>query len=203
MILSVVFLAASFLMFFQLIQPAYSDVQTLKGKELSTKSALEKEQQAIEQAKTLIAQYQSESQAQNNLALAMPAGPNVAGALAQLYGIAQNNGIAINAMSVSAPAIQLAQGAQQKSGTASGGGQIIKPRGTVSIQVSALGSYENLKSFIAQIETNLRVFDLTSFSIQAPSGGVAVVDSGGKGAPAANPDLFGYNITVVTYYQLP
>lgn len=200
MILSVAFLAGSLLMFFELIQPAYSNVQALKGKELSMQDSLEKEKTIIEQAKQLIAQYQSESQAQDNLALAMPSGPNVAAALAELYGIAQNNGTVISGMSVSLPTIQLSQG-NRAAGSSLTASQVIKPRGTISIQVTALGGYENMKNFLAQLETNIRIFDLTGFSIQPPSG-VSTVGANGKAVPQ-NPDLFGYTFAVATYYQLP
>lgn len=204
MLLALLFLVAAFLIFFDLIQPTYGDLQTKKGKQLSSENFLRDEQHVIDQAKKLIAQYQTESQAQDNLALAMPSGPSVANALAQVYGIAQNNNLTVQSIALSPPMIQLQNQSQgQASAGARGaptsfsGSQIIKPMGTLSLQVTALGSYESFKNFASQLEANIRLFDLTGLSLQ-PVGAVAT----GKGSSAAS-NFFTYNITVVTYYQLP
>ncbi len=200
MLLALFFLVAAFLILFELIQPTYGDLQTKKGMQLSDQSFLTNEQQVVNQAKTLISQYESESQAQNNLGLAMPTGPNVASALAQVYGVATNNGVTISAISLGPPTISLQSQAQ----AAGAGGsltpnQILKPMGTFSIQLTATGSYESMKNFLAQLETNLRIFDLTSLSLQ----GAATPSTNGKGAAAATPDLFTYSFSIGTYYQLP
>lgn len=200
MVLALIFLVAAFLVFFDMVQPAYGDLQTLKGKQLSMENFLQNEQTEVNQAKQLISQYQGESQAQQNLALAMPSGPSVAGALAQIYGIAQNNNIALQNIGFSPPTVRLqAQPAAQTGGASAQAtlGQIVKPMGSITIQTTGAGSYENLKSFLSQLETNIRVFDVTSLSLQP-----VVVVATGKGA-AASQDLFTYNFTVATYYQLP
>ncbi len=210
MILSLVFLVAALLVFFDLIEPAYGNVQSLKGKQLSLQNFVDQESKIIDQAKKVLADYENASQAQDNLALAMPAGPNVAMAVAQIYGIAQNNGVVVSGISVSPPVVQITQGSTQPAGSSAGtgansgalGAQIVKPRGSVSIQISATGSYESLKAFLAQLETNIRIFDLTGISIQPVAGGSAPATAGGKAA-LANPDLFNYTVAVTTYYQLP
>ena len=201
LILSVVFLAAALLIYFDLVQSAYGNVQTLKGSQISTQTFLNQEKGLITQAKALIAQYQSESQSQNNLALAMPTGPNVAGALAQVYGIAQANGVAVTGMNVSSPNVQVARA--PAAGSPLTASQIIKPKGSLTIQITANGTYEALKSFLTGLETNIRIFDLTAFSIQ-PAAGITVSTSTlGRNAPPGSVDLFGYTIGVQTYYQLP
>jgi len=195
MIFALALLVGSLVVFFDMIQPAYSDLQTKKGTELSNQNFLVTEQQTVDQAKGLLTQFQTEGQAQDNLALAMPSGPNVAGALAQLYGIAQNNGITVQSVNVSPTTIQVqSQAAKAAAGTAN----IVKPLGTISFQISATGSYGSLKIFLSQIETNIRIFDLTTLNIQP----IANAPVTAKGVPISS-DLFTYGITVVTYYQLP
>ena len=200
MLLALFFLVAAFLILFDLIQPTYGDLQTKKGTQLSEQTFLTNEQQVVNQAKNLISQYESESQAQNNLVLAMPSGPNVASALAQIYGIATNNGVTVSNISLGPPTVSL-QSQAQAAGTqgALTPGQILKPMGMFSIQLTAVGSYESLKNFLAQLETNIRVFDLTGFSLQ----GAAAPAPSGKAAAAATSDLFSYNFSINTYYQLP
>lgn len=196
MILALALLIASLLAFFDLIQPTYADLQTKKGTELASKNFLATEQRTVDQAKDLLAQFQTESQAQDNLSLAMPSGPNVAGALAQLYGIAQNNSVAIQSVNVSPTNLQLQS--QAAKAVAQGAVNVVKPLGTISFQVTAAGNYGSIKNFLSQIEANIRIFDVTVLSIQ-PSGNAPVTAKG----ISATPDLFTYNITVVTYYQLP
>ena len=179
MILSLVFLVAAFIIFFQLIEPTYGDLETLKGQELESRNLLANEQNVVGAVKKLLGQYESEGDAANGLALAMPSGPNVASAVAQIYGIATNSSIAIQSMTLSTPSVLL----RSQSGDAA---QVVRPAGTFSIQISSTGSYEDLKNFLSQLETNIRIFDVTGFSLQ----------------PAAKGDLFNYTFTVATYYQM-
>lgn len=200
MILALVLLAAAFLVFFNMVEPAYNDVEHEKGVAASTAALLETEQQIVSQAQSLLSQYSSNSAAENNLALAMPSGPNLSSALAQIYGIAQNNGITIQSMNFTAPSVQ-AQTQQAATGNSASPFSIqklIKPVGTFSIQLIAAGSYENMKNFLAQLETNIRIFDLALLSFQ----GSLPPLTAARNAPAPV-DSFSYNMTLTTYYQLP
>ena len=64
---------------------------------------------------------------------------------------------------------------------------LTRPLGKLGLQVSFGGSYDNLKSFLEKLESNVRIFDITSVSI-APSGKL-------------NQDLYKVDLKVVTYYQ--
>ena len=117
----------------------------------------------------------------------MPSGEDVAGALTQIEGIAENNGIVITSIAVSPPAVQVKTGATQST--------TMKPLGSFTFNVTASGSYESFKNFLSELETNIRIFDVKTISLQ-PSARAAVA---GKAAPS--PDMFTYAITVATYYQ--
>lgn len=197
MILALLLLVAAFIVFFDLIQPAYGDLQKKKGQQLNNQNLFDNERVVVDQAKKLLSQYESVSQTKNDLSLAMPSGPNVANALAQLFGIAQNNSIMITNVSVSPPAAAQRQGQQAKTNgtsTSLGVSQIIKPLGVLSFQIVGNGSYESFKSFLAQMETNIRVFDVTSLAVQA-----APTLPGVKGGVQ---NFFTYTLTIVTYYQI-
>lgn len=142
------------------------------------------------QVKKLISQSQSDQAAVSDLALAMPSGPDVAGAVAQVYGIAQNNGMTVTSIGISPPRATV-----RTAGNATS--TLLKAEGTIALTIAGSGSYEALKGFLSQLETNIRVFDVTSLSI-TPVAAPAVA-----GKPAATPDLFTYGISVTTYYQLP
>lgn len=194
MILSLAFLASAFIVYLDFIQPAYGELRTQKGVELGSRQFLENEKIVIGQAKKLISQFGEATQAGSHLALAMPSGPDVSGALAQIYGLAQNNNIQVKGVTISAPAIQLQQTARAGGASAA---PILKPMGMLSFQVSGVGSYDSLKAFLGQLESNVRLFDVTAFSLQP----TAQSSVGNK--LIGGPNMFTYNFTVNTYYQLP
>ncbi len=189
LVISAAFVVAALIVFFDLVQPIYGDLETLKGQQLSVEQNLANEKTVVSQIQGLLSQYESGGIPTSTLALALPSGPDVAGALAQVYGIAEASGIAIQSVNVSSPAARLQ--------TAAAAGAGLKPMGSFSLQVAASGSYEALKNFLTELETNIRIFDVTSLAIQ-PVGGA----TGAKGA-IPTPDSFTYNIAVNTYYQLP
>jgi Tfp pilus assembly protein PilO len=76
--------------------------------------------------------------------------------------------------------------------TTNASSSLIKPIGSISFAMTAIGSYEDFKNFLSEIETNARIFDVKNLSVQpAPQGGSAIKD------------LFTYNVTIVAYYQTP
>jgi Tfp pilus assembly protein PilO len=168
---------------FDLVQPEYANLETLKGQLAGEQMLFQTETQAVAQAQTLISQYQSQSQSSQTAALALPTGEDLAGALAQIYGLAANNGITIQTVSVSAPTLQ-----QQTASSTN----LVQPLGTLTFQIAAVGSYESLQNFLSGLATNVRIFDVKSISLN-PVGGTT-----GKSG-----DLFTYSITVASYYQLP
>jgi hypothetical protein len=195
-------LVAALLTYFELIVPAYGNLETVKGQEQSETTLYSNEKQIVSTAQSLLAAYQADASSSQSIALALPVGPDVAGALAQTYGIAANTGMTINGTAVVIQAVQAtvptAASVGSQIGNAAATGSIVKPTGTVSLQLNATGSYEALKAFLQGMETNIRLFDVSAISIQ-PVANFAVTT---KSQPA-NPDMFNYTITVVTYYQAP
>ena len=196
------FIVVAFIVFFDLLQPAYANLETAKSQELSQDNFISNEQQIVSQVKSLISSYASQSAGQQSVGMALPSGENLAGALAQIYGLAsadniavKNIGIAVQApqpQAATAPSSAVASSGGGQIAQAAAGGSIVKGVGIINLQITAEGSYEGFKSFLHGLETNIRIFDMKSFSIQQSS--LAF----GK---AVNPDNFIYNIGVATYYQ--
>jgi hypothetical protein len=126
--------------------------------------------------------------------MALPVGPDVSGALAQIYGIATNANVTIQGAEISTQAVQAVAAPATTVGAAAATGSIVKPTGTVSFQVTGSASYESFKSFLQELETNIRIFDVTAISLQPAA--IAATKT-----QTANMDMFNYTITVVTYYQ--
>ncbi len=188
MILSLAFVVASFVLFFDLVQPTYADLSELKGKQLSLVQDVSNEQELVSHVNGLIGQYANGSLPTSTVALAMPSGPDVADALAQIYGIATADSINIQSIAISAPHMSSSGGAAASQG--------LKPKGSFTLQVSASGSYESLKLFLSTLESNIRVFNVTQFSLEPVA---SAASAGGKGG--AN-DSFFYNLGIKTYYQV-
>jgi hypothetical protein len=193
-IIAALILAAALMVYFEFIIPAYTNLQLVKGQEESEATLYSNEQQVVSKVKSLLVTYQSDASSSQSVALALPVGPDVSGALAQIYGIATNANVTVEGTQISTQAVQAVAAPATTVTTAAAAGSIVKPTGTVSFQVTGSTSYESFKSFLQELETNIRVFDVTAISLQPAS--IAATKT-----QAANADMFNYTITVVTYYQ--
>jgi Tfp pilus assembly protein PilO len=187
-LIALAFVMAALVMFFDLVQPEYSNMMMSKENLAAGEALLQSENQSVSQAQKIIAEYQSQGALEGNVSLAVPTTEDIPGALAQLYGLAANNGISVQSISVSAPTIQ----PQTTMATTT---DIVKPIGTISFQVTAEGAYEGLENFVSGLETNVRIFDLKGVTI------VPAAVSAGKDGVATSEDYFNYTMTIDTYYQ--
>jgi|GEM_PF-561072 len=203
LILAALFLVVAFVVFFDLLQPAYGDLETEKSKQISNDTFIANEQQIVSQVQALISAYQKQSQGQQNIDLALPVGQNLAGAVAQIYGLASVNNIAVKNIGVGVqapqPQAQSSQaaapsGASGQIAQVAAGGSIVKGVGIITFQITAEGSYEGFKQFVRGLENNIRIFDMKSISIQQTPLTFGKI---------SNPDNFTYSLGVSTYFQNP
>lgn len=192
--LSFLFLLAAVVVFFDLVQPEYANEKSLQSQVIGEQSYLTDQTALVKQVQTTLNEYQNNVSSSADVALAMPSGEDVAGALAQIQGIAANTGITITNISATQPQVQIP--AAPSGGAAASSTALLKPIGNFSFNISASGSYEGFKNFIQQIETNIRIFNVQTVSLQ-PANLAAV--AGSKASPAR--DLFNYTVMVATYYQ--
>ena len=197
--MSLLLLVGAMIVYFDLLVPAYGDLQEKKGEAISEAALLDNEKQVVTQVQALVSAYQSQSQGQQSVNLALPVGPDVAGALTQIYGIAANDSFAIQNVNVSMEAPQIQTPADTDINAAATGGSILKPTGSVSYKITAAGTYESLKAFLKHVATNARLLDVTAVSVSP----VTNIVSTGKNSSNILQDYFNYSITVVSYYQTP
>jgi Tfp pilus assembly protein PilO len=196
-IIAALFIATALIVYFEMILPAYASLQSDKGQATSEQNLYNNEKQVVGQVQTLITNYQNEASTTAAVNMALPVGQDLSGALAQIYGIAANSGISLTSTGINVQNIQTtpaSTAATSITTVAKAGGSIVRPAGTVTFQVQGSGSYESFKNFLTELETNIRLFNVTGISIQPVVSQAARNQSG-------NPDLFNYTITVVTYYQ--
>jgi hypothetical protein len=211
MVFSLLFIIAAFVCFFDLVQPAYGTVQTLRGQLAGEVQSFNFEQAEVTQAQNLIDSHNQENQGTGSVGVAIPDGEDMAGAMAQAEGIAANNGVSITSIGVSAPGLarqsspSAGPGQEPSSTEASSGMSAVKPLGNFSLNIAGSASYENFKSFLDQVETNIRIFDLKTLSLNPAPAVIPVLT--GKNASGAvsssSRDMFDYQMTLQTYYQLP
>lgn len=188
MILGLLLLAAALLVYFEFILPAYDSMQSVKAERLGLESFLGGQKPVINRIKELISAYQGQDRLQQAVSLALPTEQDSAGALAQLYGLAQSSGLNFLSATISVTAVE--DIARTRGLATLAGTSVQKPVGTVTIQMRLGGAYEGLKSFLGRLETNIRIFDIKSLTVQP-------VSAAQKSAEYS----FTYDLEVATYYQ--
>ena len=190
MILGLVLLTAASLIYFEFIQPAYEDAQSLKAQILGLESFLATQKTAVEKVKDLIAAYKGQGGAQSAVSAVLPEREDAAGALAQISGLAEESGLALQAVSVvtSIPSSQPRNDALAPQATS-----LITPVSTLMFQIKLAGSYENFKTLLSLLETNMRIFDVSSLAIQLTA----------LGSGRFVQTVYLYDLSLATYYQGP
>jgi len=195
-------LAGALIVYFEFIIPSYGNLEMLKGQVESEQQLYGNEKQISTNVNSLLASYNSNSSTSQLVDMALPVGEDLSGALAQVYGLAQNSNVTVQSTGISVQAVQAATGGSTAPTAPPGGsglaaaastGSIIKPTGSISIQISGTGSYESIKSFLQGLESNIRIFDVTGMTLQPASGPDTKT--------GATQDLFTYSLTATTYYQ--
>jgi Tfp pilus assembly protein PilO len=187
--IALILVVAAFVVYFDFVRPAYSEIGVKQGEMASSENLLKNQKSAIDQVEGLIQSYGSRTDLQGVVSEALPPGPDVATALAQINGIAENNRLSPQSFSVSLVSTSGSSGQSASKSTSKSSATFIKPIGRMNFQVKLIGTYEDLKLFLRSIETNTRIMDVQSISVQQ------------VGKPGQN--LFSYELVVMTYYQNP
>ncbi|MDP3052934.1 MAG: hypothetical protein Q8N22_03225 [bacterium] len=176
---SVILLIAVAVVYVEFINPAYSNIQELRGEIQARENLLSQQTQAVNQIQNLIGQLQNQniSQFQEQISLVLPISESVPQALNQYQAIAQASGLSNQSIGVDYLAIKP---------SASNSG-LAKGIGTDRFKLKLLGSYEAMKIFFQAIETNVRLTDLVSFKISRTA--------------QLGQNLFLNEIVVDSYYQ--
>lgn len=187
MIGSLLMVVIGLIIYFDFTQPIYNEAQDIKAKERSQEVFVQNQQSSIKQVQGLFSSFQSQSQLEQVVSLALPADPDVAGAIAQLNGLANNNRLSPESFNVSLVGAK-SDSSSVKAKNSSSSAVQVNPLGTVKFSVKMTGTYEDFKNFLKNIETNIRIFDVNTLSVQ-PAG-------------KSNQDLYNFNIVATAYYQV-
>ena len=183
---------AAFVVFFDMVQPAYGTLMAARGQLVSEQQTLQNESSTISQIESVMAKYASQPAAQAEVNEALPVGADMANAVTQVYGLAQVNNLNVQNIGISLSSN--ANGQMVAFGDAATAGLLARPTGTIAFNITANGTYENFLNFLSGLQSNLRIFDVRQVSIQNAT------TLGSKGGVQ---DMFNYAVTVDTYYQIP
>ncbi len=186
MIAGLAFIIGAFVVYINLIRPLNDETQDVKAQVFGKETLIANQKKNIDKIKALIATY---NQAENKeaIASALPIKQDDAGVLAQLKGIIENSGLVVQSLSFSGPGAKISV-ETNASRTATSTQGLTRALGTVRVQAQLAGTYEGLKKFLGNLESNVRIFDLESLSFAA---------SGDQGSR----NVYNFSVTVVTYYQ--
>ena len=197
MILGVVFFVGSIVIYFQLIQPAYGETLKLKSTKASLQSFLDKEKQAIDTVKQLISDYNTKNEKiQQTVSLVLPTEPDVSGAVTQLYGLSQNNNLQFKDVKISVPGLSSVSSQAKGLDPSNLALALQRPIGTLSLSTVLVGSYDDFKEFLSQLQSNIRIFDIKTLSMSP------VINIGKDKIPQAI-EKYTFSFSVSTYYQSP
>ncbi len=183
-ILSLIFIVASIVGFFNFVMPLYREIGVSKSEAAGRAQLLENQKRIVAQVESLVSTYQEGRKLQDIVSSALPLDQEVSQALLQIGGIAQSNNMIPTAFVVTPPAQNVATLRAEARKTS-----LLKEVSSITIRVDLTGSYEDFKSFIKNLETNIRIFDIKAMTLQP------------IGKPGQN--IYSFNVTVVTYYQNP
>lgn len=185
MVVALLLVVGASVVYFYFIQPSFADALRAKGDVAGREAFVANQRQAIQQVEDLIAAYHGEGKIQEVISYVFPQGEDASDAIAQLNGLSQASNLALQSVALRG------QGARAGVVGAAGAGAsqspLLRPVGTLVLQARFAGTYDDLKSFVERLETNIRIFDIQSLSVQA--------------AGKLNQNLYVFDITFTVYYQ--
>jgi Tfp pilus assembly protein PilO len=170
-------LVATILVFSFLLRPSYADVNQLRGELESRSELLESQKDIVEKVQKLLGEYQSVAGLKQNISLVLPNKEDYPTLFNQIDGLSRSSGMQLEGVNVSV---------QPSTASAGAAGANVPRVGIIQLNLSLSGPYQAFKSFIQALETNMRIMDVVSISVNP-----------GTGA-AQN---YSYSIVVNAYYQ--
>lgn len=178
-----ILIAASIGIFTVFIHPRFATISALRTQLAEYQTELKTAQELQSQREQLIATYNSIQKVDlDNIRTLLPDSVDNIRLIIQLDALAQKNGLS-TVRSVSYDA-----GSTVKSTTAAPNPEDAHPYGTFKISFETTGQYKNFLAFIADVEANLRLVDITGVTFQPTTDKNGVVTS------------MTYKVNITTYW---
>jgi len=185
LVLAAVLLFAAFFVYWSQIQPAYSEVQNIRSQIYSGNDFLENETAVVAKLEDTLKKYETDPSIALAVSAAIPERQDDAGAAHQISALAVSSGLAVQSVISITSSLQNTQNSQ---GQATADNKfVLRPLGVSSFQTKLVGSYANFKSFLEKVETNIRIMDTKSITVEEL----------GK----SSQDQYLFTVIVATYFQ--
>lgn len=170
----VLLFGASVVVFTSLIRPEFDLIQQTRGRRAAGLQALERARTVGQVIGNLRTAYESMTEFQQSVSNSLPNGEAVPLFLNQIQGLAGLNKLALNSISFQPQTVEPSAD------------KIVWPTKTIRVTIQAEGRYQNLKEFLRDVETNIRLTDVRSLKLRSVQ---------------SRPDIFTFDAVVDTYYQ--
>ncbi len=177
-ILSLIMLIASVFVYSALIRPAYSEIENLRAEAGGKAQLLGQQQSSIKQVQSLLSQYQDVLKVEDTISSILPLSPDAASGVNQISGLSKINNLTLDLLSIEETAIK-----------PSSEPDLAKGVGALKFNFHLIGSYENFKAFLQNLETNITLMDLANLKMEAAA------------RAKTGENRFSYTLSVNTYYQ--
>ncbi|MCX6703029.1 MAG: type 4a pilus biogenesis protein PilO [Candidatus Wolfebacteria bacterium] len=154
MLISMMFITASFLVLTYMIQPAYNNITDTRSQITSKTELRDSYKNSLDQVAKLKKDYQNILQSQQSISSILPEKEDIAQSVNQVVGLAKANSLKAEVLSLDRLAVRPSV---QKN--------FARGIGTTRINFKISGAYENFRPFIEQIETNLNLMDVNNLKL--------------------------------------
>jgi len=177
---ALLFFLGALVVYLNLIREQVDAITEVRSRVASQQALLENQQQIVNQVQNLIERFQNVGQIKSTISLAMPNGVESIGALRQVEAISRASNVLLTAVDFKAVLVRPA-GKKQSETT-----NLIKKLGNLKVTMNVVGSYTDLKRFVGQLETSVRVANVSQLKF---------IPGGGPDAPSK------LTLTADMYYQ--
>jgi Tfp pilus assembly protein PilO len=173
---SIAVLIAAVIVFTNFIRPEFegaTGVKQLRIKRDAAAATLSLATAQVDAFANLAKQYEDSFQYKADLDKSLPAGDNIPEVLVQIQGLASADKIGLANITFQHPPMQ------------SGAGALTSAYGVLRASLRGEGAYNDIKTFIQDIENNVRLMDIATMNISA----------------SGRTNIYSLQLTINTYYE--
>lgn len=192
LIFAMIALVAAGAIFFMYTQPAYDAAQQVQAQVAEYNSALDKATQLQTLKQSLLSEYNAfDPNDLDRLQKLLPDDVNNIALILDLDSVAQKHGLSLQNVDVSSSPNPTS--AAQSPASAIGSSN--QAYNSITMTFSTQGSYDNFVGFLTDLETSLRILDLTSLTIASPSS-----SANPSGLTSTSQGVYSYDVALRTYW---
>ncbi len=154
LVLSLGLLFGSIILFLFFLRPAYSQVSVLRGEYSANKSTIANQESVVAKVKDVLSNYQDQlANLEKNALNIVPKDPEYESFLYQINAISKIDGILLVSLDFNLLPNKSAKGRD------------FTQNSVLQVKLQLKGPYEKFKTFITDVEKNMRIMDIVSMNI--------------------------------------